>query len=58
VPVAGVVLIGERNADNRDAIESYGEGRVVGEIPPLAAINRKSLRDVFELYFDSEAFRA
>jgi dethiobiotin synthase len=58
LPIFGVVMIGERNSDNREAIESYGNIRVVGEIPPLAAINRKTLRDVFEQHFDSEAFRA
>jgi dethiobiotin synthetase len=58
VPIAGVVLIGVQNADNRAAIESYGNVRAIGEIPPLAAINRKSLRDVFERHFDLEAFRA
>jgi malonyl-CoA O-methyltransferase len=58
VPIAGVVLIGERNADNRAAIESFGNIRVIGEIPPLAAINRKALRDVFAEHFDAEVFRA
>jgi dethiobiotin synthetase len=58
LPILGVVMIGERNSDNREAIESYGNIRVVGGIPPLAAINRKTLRDVFEQHFDSEAFRA
>jgi dethiobiotin synthase len=57
VPIAGVVLIGERNADNRAAIESFGNIPVIGEIPPLAVINRQSLRDVFERHFDLEAFR-
>ena len=58
LPIAGVVLIGERNLDNRAAIEWYGDVRVIGEIPPLAAINRKALRGVFEQHFDLEAFRA
>jgi dethiobiotin synthase len=58
LPIAGVVLIGERNPDNRAAIETYGKVRVLGEIPPLAAIDRKALRGVFEQHFDLEAFRA
>ncbi|HEY4741462.1 MAG TPA: dethiobiotin synthase [Candidatus Acidoferrales bacterium] len=58
LPLVGVVMIGERNADNREAIESYGNTRVIGEIPPLAAINRKTLRDIFDQHFDLEAFRA
>jgi dethiobiotin synthase len=31
--VAGVVMIGDRNEENRAAIERYGRTRVVGEIP-------------------------
>jgi dethiobiotin synthetase len=58
LPILGVVLIGERNADNREAIEKYGQVRVIGEIPPLAAIHRKALCEVFDKHFYSEAFRA
>jgi dethiobiotin synthetase len=31
--VAGVVMVGDRNAENRAAIERYGSARVVGEMP-------------------------
>jgi dethiobiotin synthetase/malonyl-CoA O-methyltransferase len=31
--VAGVVMAGDRNADNRAALESYGRVRVLGEMP-------------------------
>jgi dethiobiotin synthetase len=58
LPMLGVVLIGERNADNREAIEKFGRVRVVGGIPPLAAINRKTLREVFDQHFEVEVFRA
>jgi dethiobiotin synthetase len=58
LPVLGVVLIGERNADNREAIEKFGDVRVVGEIPPLVAISRKTLGEVFDKHFDAEVFRA
>jgi dethiobiotin synthetase len=58
LPTLGVVLIGEPNADNRAAIEEFGNIRVIGEIPPLAAINRKALREVFDRHFDAEVFRA
>ena len=40
VEIAGVVMIGAPNAENRAAIEEYGKVRVVGEIPWLAEINR------------------
>jgi dethiobiotin synthase len=37
--VAGVVMIGEPNPDNRAAIEQYGRVRVVGEMPVLAPLD-------------------
>jgi dethiobiotin synthase len=37
--VAGVVMIGEPNAENRAAIEHYGIVPVVGEIPVLAPLD-------------------
>jgi dethiobiotin synthetase len=57
VAVAGVVMIGEPNIENREAIERYGKTRVVGEIPRLAEINRSKLMQVFEARFDQEFFR-
>jgi dethiobiotin synthase len=33
IGIAGVVLVGEPNADNRDAIEEYGRVAVLGEMP-------------------------
>jgi dethiobiotin synthase len=56
VEVAGVVLIGERNSDNREAIEEYGRVRVVGEIPRLAEISRATLLEIFEMHFDKKMF--
>jgi dethiobiotin synthetase len=56
VEIAGVVIIGEPNVDNRDAIRKYGEVRIVGEIPRLAKLNRKSLIDTFTDLFDHEIF--
>ena len=35
IPVAGVVMVGDLNPDNRTAIERYGRVRVVGELPTL-----------------------
>ncbi len=31
--VAGVVIVGDTNADNRDAIAHYGHVRILGEMP-------------------------
>jgi dethiobiotin synthetase len=56
VEEAGVVLIGERNAGNRAAIEEYGRVRVVGEIPRIEKLCRAGLLDTFEKYFDKKVF--
>jgi len=58
IEIIGVVLIGEPNQDNREAIEQYGQVKVVGEIPKLAALNRDALREVFETRFQREVFVA
>jgi dethiobiotin synthase len=54
--IAGVVIVGEPNVDNRDAIRRYGEVTVVGEIPRLAKLNRKTLLNTFTDLFDRERF--
>jgi len=41
--VAGVVMIGSPNADNRAAIEHYGRAGVLGEMPHLDSLTRESL---------------
>jgi dethiobiotin synthase len=55
--VAGVVMIGHENIDNRRAVERYGNVPVVGSIPWLDDINRGTLRSVFERYFDPIVFQ-
>jgi dethiobiotin synthetase len=47
--VAGVVMIGDRNADNRAAIEHYGKVVVVGEMPRFDPLTRASLRTWAEM---------
>ncbi len=37
--VAGIVLVGEPNAENLRAIETYGQVRILGEIPRLISID-------------------
>jgi dethiobiotin synthase len=44
VPIAGVVMIGPRNDDNRVAIESYGHVAVVGELPALDPLTVESFK--------------
>jgi malonyl-CoA O-methyltransferase len=56
VAIAGVVLIGEPNADNREAIERYGQVRVLGEVPRLAPLNRAVLLATFSTRFDRDFF--
>jgi dethiobiotin synthetase len=54
--VAGVVMIGAPNAENRAAIEEFGRVPVVGEIPWLAELNRGVLLEVFRARFDQTLF--
>jgi dethiobiotin synthase len=42
--IAGVVMIGERNAGNRAAIEHYGKVSVLAEMPPFVPLAPDSLR--------------
>lgn len=50
VPVLGVVMNGERNSDNKTAVEKYGDVPVLAEIEPLPVINKKTLRTAFERF--------
>jgi dethiobiotin synthetase len=52
--VAGVVMVGELNAENRKAIEEYGEVPVVGELPHLADLTSPALADWTASAFDRE----
>ena len=42
--VAGVVMIGDRNAENRAAIENYGKVAVIAEMPRFDPLTPDSLR--------------
>jgi dethiobiotin synthetase len=48
LPVAGVIMIGDRHPSNRAAIEHYGDTRVLGEVPMLDVIDGASLARVFQ----------
>jgi dethiobiotin synthase len=54
----GVVLVGNENRGNRDAIEHYGKVPIVGWIPPLAQIGPSALIDVFGRHFDRSSFES
>jgi dethiobiotin synthetase len=55
--IKGVVMVGDKHNENEHAIEHYGSVPVIGRIPPLSAIHRKALLEVFESEFDQNAFR-
>ncbi len=56
IQVAGVVLNGEEDRNNRAAVERYGRIPILGWVPPLAGISRQELRRVFEIHFDKSYF--
>ena len=43
IPVAGVVMVGVPNADNREAIERYARVHVLGEMPHVQRLTPESL---------------
>ena len=56
--IAGVVMVGKANVENRRAVEKYGDISVIGFVPPLAELNRAVLLKVFRKNFNREAFGA
>ena len=52
----GVVMLGPEDAENRLAIERYGNVPVIGHVPWLQSINRKSLIEVFRSNFEKSYF--
>jgi len=57
LPICGVALVGDKNIENRRAIEHFGNVRVIGHIPNLENIDRATLLGVYEKYFDHQVFR-
>ncbi len=43
IPIAGVVMNGPKNRDNRQAIEKFGDVVVVGELEPLQPLSQERL---------------
>ena len=56
--VCGVILVGKYNRDNLNAIEHHGGAQVVGFVPLLARLIKKSLLRVFQKHFDLNVFTA
>jgi dethiobiotin synthetase len=51
IPILGVMINGEKNQINREAIEHYGQVKILGELEPLAEINAQSLAIAFNKIF-------
>jgi dethiobiotin synthase len=43
--IAGVVMVGDSNTENREAIESHGAVTVLAEMPNFAELNPQSVRE-------------
>jgi len=50
--IAGVLMIGDKNTENRAAIERYGETRVIGEMPRLDPLTRETLAEWSAAHLD------
>ena len=51
INIAGIVLNGPGNSSNRDAIENFGNVKVIAEIEEIKEINPESLQSCFRKYF-------
>jgi len=51
--VAGVVLIGEPNADNAEAIEHYGKVPVIAQMPRFEPLTPQTLGEWSKTHFDA-----
>jgi dethiobiotin synthase len=56
--IHGVVMLGEPDHENQEAIEHYGRVPVLGIVPPLSEINAQTLRSVFTACFDCQALKS
>jgi dethiobiotin synthase len=52
--VAGVVMVGEPNPNNREAIEKWGDVTVVAEMPAFPKLNARTLSGWATLDFDQK----
>ncbi len=48
--VTGVILNGDEQPHNRQAIETYGQTRILGQIPPLDPLTGAGLMDIAPLF--------
>jgi dethiobiotin synthetase len=52
----GVIMVGKENVENRKAIGHYGQVRVMGRLPFLSRLDRKTLIKAFNSHFDRTVF--
>ena len=52
--IAGVVMVGERNPENRKAIEEFGAARVIGEMPRFDLLTADTLERWATSQLDTE----
>ena len=43
IPVAGVMMVGEPNEENRKAIEDFGRVEVLAEVPPMSPLGPEAI---------------
>lgn len=56
IEIAGVIMCGEPNAENKNAIERYGDVKVLAEVPPLPDLSKRTLLSCFENSFQLKSF--
>ncbi len=47
IPILGIIVNGPENIENCRAIAHYGKVKILGQVPPLAAINPATLKQAF-----------
>ncbi|MBX9720341.1 MAG: AAA family ATPase, partial [Candidatus Obscuribacterales bacterium] len=47
IEILGIVMTGQKNSENRKAIEQFGEVRVLAELPQLPNFNQQTLVECF-----------
>jgi dethiobiotin synthetase len=52
IEIAGVVMIGEVNDENKKAVEFYGKVKVVGKILQMKEMDRANLKEVYHKYYE------
>jgi dethiobiotin synthase len=52
--IAGIVMVGPHNADNREAIELYGRTRVLAELPIIESLTPAALADWARVHMDPQ----